>query len=240
MTLNEDWEREALRWAAWARRPGHDSYWYFSGPAFFRLLPPPGRRTLDLGCGEGRVARDLAMRGHRVTGIDAAPTLVRLAREADPAGEYLLADAAALPFEDAAFDLVVAFNSLMDRQDLAGAVRESARVLEPGGRLCVCVVHPLLEAGRFESEAVDAPFVIEGSYFGRRPTVVTEERDGLTMTFRGYATALEPYALALEEAGFLVEAIREPVPSAEVVEERPRWARARRVPTFLQLRAVNP
>ena len=133
MTFNEDWEREALNWAAWARTPGHDSYWRWSGPPFFELVPPPRRATLDLGCGEGRVARDLAARRHRVTGIDASPTLLELAREAHPEGRYLLADAAALPFDDASFDLVVAFNSLMDVQDMPGAVREAARVLEPDG-----------------------------------------------------------------------------------------------------------
>jgi hypothetical protein len=53
--VKELWEREARAWAAWAREPGHDSYWRFS-PLFFELVPPPGRRTLDLGCGEGRVA----------------------------------------------------------------------------------------------------------------------------------------------------------------------------------------
>src|SRR5919199_1274804 len=125
--VKELWEREAHDWAAWAREPGHDSYWSFS-PLFLELVPPPGRRTLDLGCGEGRVARDLAARGHSVVGIDASPTLVGLAREADPDGEYLVGDAAALPLEDASFDLVIAYNVLMDVDDMAGAVREAARV----------------------------------------------------------------------------------------------------------------
>jgi ubiquinone/menaquinone biosynthesis C-methylase UbiE len=55
-----------------------------------------------------------------VTGVDAAKAMVRLAREADPEGEYILADAAALPFDDATFDLVVAFNSLMPRVSFQG------------------------------------------------------------------------------------------------------------------------
>src|SRR5215208_3333909 len=118
MTLREHWEGEAERFAAWARKPGHDSYWTESGPPFFELLPAPGRHTLDLGCGEGRVARALKARGHRVTGVDAAPTMIRLAQEADPSGDYVLADATALPFDDQSFDLVVAFNSLMDIDDM--------------------------------------------------------------------------------------------------------------------------
>ena len=53
-SLGDSWDREAENWVRWARKPGHDSYWRFHRDAFFRLVPPPGRLTLDIGCGEGR------------------------------------------------------------------------------------------------------------------------------------------------------------------------------------------
>jgi ubiquinone/menaquinone biosynthesis C-methylase UbiE len=230
--MKELWEREARDWAAWAREPGHDSYWRFA-PLFFELVPPPGRRTLDLACGEGRVARDLAARGHSVVGIDASPTLVRLAREADPGGEYVVGDAAALPFEDASFDLVVAYNSLMDVENMAGAVREAARVLEPRGRLCISIVHPIVDMSRFASDAPDAPFVFAAPYFERREVHDSFERAGLTMTFHGFARPLEDYTRALEDAGFLLDALREPADPGD--DEQ--W---KRIPNFLYLRAVKP
>ena len=177
-------ERWAELWATWARRPDHDAYWRESGPPFLDFLPEPGRLTLDLGCGEGRVARDLRARRHRVVGIDAAHTLVRLAKEADPGGKYLVGDAAALPFDDASFDLVVAFNTLMDLDDIPGAVREAARVVEPGGRLCACVTHPMRDAGQFAGSAPDSLFVISGQYFGKRRLELTARRDGHEMHFR--------------------------------------------------------
>ena len=59
MSGAEHWERWAERWALWARRPNFDGYWRDSGPPFFELVPQPGRRTIEIGCGEGRVARDL-------------------------------------------------------------------------------------------------------------------------------------------------------------------------------------
>lgn len=239
MSFNPDWEQEAENWIAWARTPGHDEYWLYRD-AFFELLPPPGRATLDLGCGEGRVARDLAARGHRVTGVDASPTLLRAAAEAHADGRYVLADAAALPFEAASFDLVVAYNSLMDIQDMPVALREAARVLDRGGRFCACVTHPVADAGRFAARQADAPFVIEGFYLGRRRLEATFERNGLRMTFRGWTHALEDYSRALEEAGLLIEALREPQLPAEEVERDPPEQRWRRLPSFLMLRALNP
>jgi SAM-dependent methyltransferase len=206
----EHWEAQAERWAAWAREPGHDAYWDESGPPFFELLPPPGRLTLDLGCGEGRVARDLTARGHAVVGIDAAPTLVRLAREADPEGRYVVADAADLPFEAGSFDLVVAFNTLMDFDDMPGAVADAARVLEPRGHLCACITHPLRDAGRFATRARHAPFVIEQPYFGKRRFELTVRRGGHEVAFHGWTYPLEEYVRAFEEAGFVIEALREP------------------------------
>ncbi|MGH2556650.1 MAG: class I SAM-dependent methyltransferase, partial [Actinomycetota bacterium] len=118
-----EWEQEAENWLRWARTPGHDSYWYVRDQFFQHIVPPPGRMTLDLACGEGRVARDLRERGHRVVGIDASPTLVRHAKEADSATHHVVADAAALPFGTGTFDLVVAYNSLMDVVDMPGSVQ---------------------------------------------------------------------------------------------------------------------
>src|ERR671935_2225234 len=123
-------EDRAQGWLAWARTPGHDAYWTYRD-AFFALVSTPSRATLEVGCGEGRVSRDLVARGHRVTGLDASPTLLRAAAEADPASRYVEGAAEALPFPDAAFDLVVAYNSLMDVADMPAAVREAARVLAP-------------------------------------------------------------------------------------------------------------
>jgi len=224
------WEPEAENWLRWARTPGHDPYWHYRDSFFGSIVPPPAKLTLDLGTGEGRVARDLAQRGHRVVGIDSSRTLVRHAREADAGGRYLVAAAEALPFENGRFDLVVAYNALMDVEDLDAAVREAARVLEPGGRLCVSVTHPLADAGRF---AQDEAFVIEGSYLERSRFEGADERNGLVMTWRGWNHPLSDYTNALEAADLLLESLGEPAPAG--VSER--W---RRVPMFLQFRALKP
>jgi SAM-dependent methyltransferase len=220
-------EERAQGWLAWARTPGHDAYWTYRD-AFFALVPEPGAATLEVGCGEGRVARDLVARGHTVTGLDASPTLLRAAAEADPESRYVEGAAEALPFEDGAFDLVVAYNSLMDVDDMPAAVREAARVLVPGGRLCACTTHPLPDSGSWRDQET---FAITESYLERRWLAATMERDGLEFTFAGWCYPLETYARALEEAALLIEALREPADPAGG-----RWAR---VPMFLMWRALK-
>jgi SAM-dependent methyltransferase len=235
--MGRTWEDEAADWVAWARTPGFDAYWYYS-PAFFdQIVPAPGRRTLEVGCGEGRVMRDLAARGHTAVGIDSSPTLLEHARGSDAGGEYVLADAAALPFADAAFDLVVAYNSLMDVDDMPGSVREAARVLEPDGRLAVCITHPISEAGAFSERTAGAEFVIRGSYLDRRRFDETFERDGLRVTFHGWCYPLSDYTRALEDAGLVIERLRETRAPDQLVDRDPGEARWRRVPMFMWMLA---
>jgi SAM-dependent methyltransferase len=239
MPLDAGWETEAQRWIKWARAAGHDSYWRFHRDQFLRLLPPPGRQTLDIGCGEGRLTRDLKDLGHHVVAIDSSPSMVEAAREFDPSTDVRLADAAALPFEDAYADLVIAFMSLQDIGDMPAAVREAARVLEKGARFCLAIVHPINSAGTFEQSSADGRFVIQGDYLGAFQYADAVERDGLTMTFHSAHRPLESYFLALEKAGFLVEALREPaLPEHAIVSGASRrWLR---IPYFLHLRAVRP
>jgi SAM-dependent methyltransferase len=79
-------EEHAEAWLRWARTIGHDAYWEYRDAFFEAMLPAAGRRTLEVGCGEGRVARDLARHGHRVVALDVSPTLAASAATADPAG----------------------------------------------------------------------------------------------------------------------------------------------------------
>ncbi len=151
-----------------ARAPGHDSYWKFHREAFLPLVPHPGRLTVDLGCGEGRVGRDLAARGHRVVGLDASPAMAHAAAgHPEAAGRVVVGDAARLPLAAGIADCVIAHMSLQDVDDMEGAVREIARVLEPGGRLVLAIVHPVNSAGGFIGERSDPnrPFVISGSWY---------------------------------------------------------------------------
>lgn len=111
--------------------------------AFLAEVPfPPGARVLDAGCGTGVFTRLLAAWpgvGH-ITGLDPAPALLARARAASAGMRNAVfeeGDAQALPFADAAFD-VVAFDSLLSHVPDPGRVaREAARVLRAGGCLAV-------------------------------------------------------------------------------------------------------
>ena len=236
--MTTTWEDQAENWVRWVRAPGHkDSYEFFS-QGFFELLPPPRGRTLEIACGEGRVTRDLVAAGYDAVGLDLSATLIGYAHGADPTGRYLRADAGHLPFADASFDLVVAYNALMDIEDMRSAVRESARVLRPEGALCFSVTHPLNDVGEFSASGAQAPFEISGSYLESGRFEESIERDGLQMTFTGWTHPLQDYADALAAAGFVMRRLREPTP-AEGAQPAERWSPWRRIPMFLHVLAVK-
>jgi ubiquinone/menaquinone biosynthesis C-methylase UbiE len=242
MSMRESWEEEATNWIKWARTPDHDVFWYYAPSFFQEMVPDAQGLTLEIGCGEGRVARQLASTAHNMVALDSSSTLVRSAREADAQSAYLLADATALPFADATFQTVVAYNSLQTMAmlaDMAQAIREAGRVLKPSGHLCLCVAHPMTDAGRVKEPSGDGELVISGSYFDHQCVNEPVTKDGLEMTFHGWTYTLEDYVRALEEAGLLIERVREPTPGPEHVEQRPSLAGWRRVPLFLFIRAVK-
>lgn len=228
--MSRGWEDRAESWIAWARKPSHDAYAFFRD-AMFELVPPPRGRALEVGCGEGRVCRDLRARGYDVVGLDAAPTLVEAAVAADPGGVYVVGAAEALPFPDATFDLVVAYNSLMDVADMPRAVAEAARVLGAGGRLVACVTHPIRARGSWVEGADGDRYVVEHSYFEALAYRFEAARDGLEFIFESRTYPLADYAGALEHSGLLIEALREP---------RGMDAHDRFIPEFLMFRAMRP
>jgi SAM-dependent methyltransferase len=200
MSLRDAWETRAPDWVRWARSPElDDDFWRFHLPEFLRFLPAPGRLTVDVGCGEGRLGRVLASSGHRVVGFDASLTSVWAAATHPRAHPVAVADAARLPLGDDAADLAIAFMSLHDFDDLRGAVAEVARVLAPDGRFCVALLHPVVSAR-----------MVDG-YAGERRYSFTVERAGLEMTYEGTDRPLGAYFEAMEGTGFMVEALREPV-----------------------------
>ncbi len=238
MAPNRTWERLADDWARFARSPEHDHFfWTFNGPHFLELIPEPGRRTLDVGCGEGRLGRLLCERGHSVVGIDASPKMAHLARS-EGGQTVVVADGARLPLADGSIDLAVAFMSLHDIPDVAGTVAEVARVLARNGTFCLAIAHPVRSAGGFDGKDADSRFQLE-AYFDERPWMWTTRHTGMDLTLPGIHRPLNAYTGALESAGFVIDCLREPRPTAEQVAGYGESARWRRVPCFVHIRALR-
>ena len=241
-SLRKRWLKESENWVFVTRHRhlASDHHDDFNFPHFLGILPAPSGPTLEIGCGEGRVVRALQAGGYDIQGVDVSERLVESARRADPAGRYTVADAAALPFEDGTFELTVAVMSLQDIDDFQGAIHEVARVLEPGGRFCFAILHPLRTAGAFEGTGSPETLTIEGSYFEQREFMVADEVEGVRVEMYSEHRPLEAYTRALESAGFVIEALREPRPGEDAVHPdgsgiSEKW---RRIPLFLHVRAA--
>jgi SAM-dependent methyltransferase len=94
-----------------------------------------GTRFADLGCGGGGASVLAAKRGAQVSGLDAAEGLLTFTRQRVPTGDFRVGDIESLPFEDNAFDVVFAANSVQYTADRVAALRELGRVCAPNGRI---------------------------------------------------------------------------------------------------------
>jgi SAM-dependent methyltransferase len=234
MTLRDAWRAESANWIRFARTPGHDRYYFlFNLPRFLELLPPPGILTVDVGCGEGRLGRELEQRGHRVVGLDySEPAIHALVGEGS---KGIVGDAPHLPLRTESADLVTAFMSLHDIDDPAATIHEVFRILTPGGRFCFALLHPFILAGDF-TETKDS-FVIREPYWNLRRHEFVSNRDGVELTFWQMHRPLSFYTGALEEAGFALEALREPRPDESAAAE---LGSTHLMPVFLHARAFKP
>jgi SAM-dependent methyltransferase len=192
-----------------------------------------------------------------MTGVDVSPSFVRYAREpeeAHPLGiRYEFVSAVDLPFEDASFDFVTAFMSLMDIPDTERVLAEIFRVLRPDGFLQFSISHPCFETPHrktLRDEGGRAYAREVGGYFRKLEGEVEEwlfsaapsEVHAGARPFRvpRFTLILSEWLNLLIETGFVLGRFGEPRPSDEAVRERPRLQAAQTVALFLHVRARKP
>jgi SAM-dependent methyltransferase len=206
--------------------------------------PCEGLDVLDAGCGEGYLTREIASHGARqVTGADKSPALIAAARAASarqPAVSFHEADLAALPFADESFDLAVVNHVFNDLPDIKGPVGELARVLRPGGRLVVLMLHPCFYGQRAERQAIRRTLPV-ADYFAPRLIEQTFVVDGLvspdaTIT---WVRPLEAYTEAITGSGLYLTSLTEPHPSDAQLAASEWWRENFPRPLFLLVTALK-
>jgi SAM-dependent methyltransferase len=183
--------------------------------------------VLDAACGPGLYAAELACRGAEVIGFDQSPRMIELCQERVPAGTFQVHDLADpidwLP--DASVDLALCALAIEYVDDRVAALRELRRVLRPGGALVLSRQHPTADWLRNG-----------GSYFDQR---VIEETWSLGWHVRYWLEPLQDSCAEFAAAGFLIERLVEPRPTAAGQLADPEdYDKLQREPGFLAFRLI--
>ncbi|MGE3327361.1 MAG: class I SAM-dependent methyltransferase [Acidimicrobiia bacterium] len=199
------------------------------------------RRVLDVGCGDGQVARLAARLGAQVVGVDPTWNQVVVARERAGGPSYARSGAAALPFADASFDVVVACLVFEHIVDVDAAIAEVARVLEPGGRFLFFLNHPLLQtpnSGWIDDQILDPPeqYWRIGPYLIEDETLEEVEK-GVFIPF--IHRPLSRYVNALADNGLLLRRMDEPAPPPGFIARAHEYEEAATIPRLLHLFTVK-
>lgn len=195
------------------------------------------RRVLDVGCGEGQVARRVAALGAEVVGVDPAWAQLVVAGRRGGGPRYVRASALALPVRPGACDAVVVCLVLEHVDPLEPAVAEIARVLAPGGHLVLFLNHPLLQtpgSGWVDDHILEEQYWRIGPYL---PDDVSYEEmePGVRLAFMH--RPLGRYINVMADCGLLVERMEEPPPPPGFVARAPEYREAASIPRLMVLRA---
>lgn len=194
------------------------------------------RKVLDIGCGDGQVSRLAARLGADVIGIDPTWNCVSVAGERGTV--VARAGAAQLPFADASFDAVVACLVFEHIRDVDDAIAEVARVLQPGGRFCFFLNHPLLQtpnSGWIDDQFLDPPeqYWRIGEYLTENETIEEVEKDVFIPFIH---RPLSRYVNALSDNGLLLQRMEEPAPPPGFIAKAEEYEAAATIPRLLYLR----
>jgi SAM-dependent methyltransferase len=239
MNSNDLWETHAEWWIREFTDGADPEYEEQILPMVLREVEG-ATRVLDLGCGEGQISRGLVAAGvPTVIGIDPTFNQIEVARQRG--GVFARAGSVSLPFRDSSFDTVVACLVFEHVRNLDSSLSEIARVLEPGGRFCFFLNHPLLQtpdSGWIDDQFVDPPeqYWRIGAYLREEERLEDVEK-GVFIPF--IHRPLSRYLNALAANGLYLEFMDEPSPPPGFLLRAPEYVEAATVPRLLYLRLVR-
>jgi SAM-dependent methyltransferase len=176
----------------------------------------------------------------RVLGVDSLARLIEAASRLSGPGSasptFQVNDVANLQAQDESFDLVVCNHLLNDLPEPTRPIREFSRVLVPGGRIVILMLHPCFYTDRItRSDPEHQGLATE--YFRPRNVAQRFHVDGITSPAEAITWHRPPefYVQALREADLWITDLREPHPTDEQMSGDPWWQESFRVPLFLLL-----
>jgi SAM-dependent methyltransferase len=196
-------------------------------------------RVLDVGTGEGQLARMAAGAAGAdcVVGVDPAVAQLVEARRRAGGPRYVRAEAVALPFPDAAFDAVLACLVFEHIEGMDRAIAEVGRVLRPGGRFLFFLNHPLLQvpgSGWIDDHILEEQYWRIGPYLVEDVSLEEVDKD----VFLPFAhRPLSRYVNAMAGAGLHVTRMEEPAPPPGFLARAEEYTAAATIPRLLFLRA---
>jgi len=193
-------------------------------------------RVLDVGCGEGQLARRVAALGAEVVGVDGSWAQIDAARRRAGGPTYVRGSAIALPVASASCDAVMACLVLEHVEPFEPAIDEIVRVLVPGGCFVLFLNHPLLQApgsGWVDDHIIGEQYWRLGPYLPDDASM-EEVAPGVRLPFMH--RPLGRYINVMAERGLLVEHMDEPPPSPGFVARAPEYGEARSIPRLMVLR----
>jgi SAM-dependent methyltransferase len=239
--LTDDaWETHAGWWQDEFTEGADPEYEEQMLPLIAETLAGAGR-VLDIGCGEGQVARHLARTAgvDHVVGVDPSDAQIVVAESRGGGPRYLRGAADALPVPDAAFDAAVACLVFEHITEVDGALAEVSRVLRPGGTFLFLLNHPLLQvpgSGWIDDHILGEQYWRVGPYLVEDVSL-EELAPGVVLPF--VHRPLSRYLNTMADLGLTLEHMDEPAPPPGFIAKAPEYADAVTIPRLLVLRMVK-